>query len=255
MAHPNVPFANPPGIGTGGYDDKHCDDAILWASAELWRTTGDAQYERAFLAGAQALPPETAVKDPSWANVAPMAYWTYLLAERKGSDPLKERVIKQTAHIAGILMTRRSASGYGNTLATTDYIWGSNSVAANQSLLLLMANRFQPDPRAVEAALGNLHYLLGRNCFGVSWVTQVGTNPFQHPHHRPSSSDGIATPWPGLLSGGPNARPGEPAGKTLPERPPMRMWMDDEKAYSLNEVAINWNAPLVFLLAAANARA
>jgi endoglucanase len=35
----------------------------------------------------------------------------------------------------------------------------------------------------------------------------------------------------------------------------MRMWLDDEMAYSLNEVAINWNAPLVFLLAAANDRA
>jgi len=30
------------------------------------------------------------------------------------------------------------------------------------------------------------------------------------------------------------------------------MWMDDQRAYSLNEVAINWNAPLVFLLAAAH---
>jgi endoglucanase len=32
----------------------------------------------------------------------------------------------------------------------------------------------------------------------------------------------------------------------------MRMWIDDERAYSMNEIAINWNAPLVFLLAAAN---
>jgi endoglucanase len=33
----------------------------------------------------------------------------------------------------------------------------------------------------------------------------------------------------------------------------MRMWVDDERAYSMNEIAINWNAPLVFLLAGANA--
>jgi endoglucanase len=31
------------------------------------------------------------------------------------------------------------------------------------------------------------------------------------------------------------------------------MWLDDPLAYSVNEVAINWNAPLVFLLAAAKA--
>jgi endoglucanase len=253
LANPNVAFTNPPGIGTGGYDDRHCNDAILWASAELWRTTGDAQYEQAFLSGVAALPPETSIKAPSWPNVAPMAYWTYLLAERKASDSLKNRIFAQTAAAAQMLIERRNSSGYGNTLAPEDYIWGSNSVAANQSLLLLIANHFQPDPHAVQAALGNLHYLLGRNCFGVSWVTQVGTNPFQHPHHRPSAADDIAAPWPGLLSGGPNARPVDQIARTLPKLPPMRMWLDDQSAYSLNEVAINWNAPLVFLLAAGNA--
>jgi endoglucanase len=118
-------------------------------------------------------------------------------------------------------------------------------------LLLLIADRIQPTPRFREAALGNLHYLLGRNCFGVSWVTGVGTNPFQHPHHRPSAADGIDAPWPGLLSGGPNAHPADTIARTVPKQPPMRMWIDDQRAYSMNEIAINWNAPLVFLLAAA----
>jgi endoglucanase len=157
--------------------------------------------------------------------------------------------------VAQMLLTRQRSNGYGNTLGPEDYIWGSNSVAANQSLLLLVADHFRPDRRMKEAALGNLHYLLGRNCFGVSWVTHVGTNPFLHPHHRPSIADNIAAPWPGLLSGGPNANPADPVAKNLPKRPPMRMWLDDQMAYSLNEVAINWNAPLVFLLAAANDRA
>jgi len=255
-ANPNVSFTNPPGIGTGGYDSKHCDDAMLWAAAELCRTTGDPQYEQAFLAGAASLPPESSIKAPSWPNVSPLAYWTYLLAEqmsgRKPSAALKERILKATAAAADLLIDRRTASGYGTTLAPSDYIWGSNSVAANQSLLLLMAHRFQSNPRAVQAALGNLHYLLGRNCFGVSWVTQLGSNPFQHPHHRPSAADDVAAPWPGLLSGGPNARPSDQIARTLPKMPPMRMWIDDQSAYSLNEVAINWNAPLVFLLAAAN---
>lgn len=84
-------------------------------------------------------------------------------------------------------------------------------------------------------------------------MTHVGANAFQHPYHRPSYADGIAAPWPGLMSGGPNARPADAVAKTLPARPPMHMWIDDHRAYSMNEVAINWNAPLVFLLAAANA--
>jgi endoglucanase len=73
-----------------------------------------------------------------------------------------------------------------------------------------------------------------------------------HPHHRPSAADGIVAPWPGMLSGGPNRHPGDAAARTLPQMPPMRMWLDNEGAYSMNEIAINWNAPLVFLLTAAN---
>jgi endoglucanase len=30
--------------------------------------------------------------------------------------------------------------------------------------------------------------------------------------------------------------------------PPMKMWVDDQESYASNEVAINWNAPLVFVL-------
>jgi endoglucanase len=33
VAHPQVTFANPPGIGTGAYGDTHSSDEILWASA------------------------------------------------------------------------------------------------------------------------------------------------------------------------------------------------------------------------------
>ena len=252
MARPDVPFTNPAGITTGGYDDTHGSDEILWASAELWRTTGEAQYEQALLRGGNSRLSSTGIEAPSWANVGAMAYWAYALAERKGTQEGKSRIVEQTRHAAQELLTRRAISWYGNSLALTDYVWGSNSVAANQSLLLLIAHRFQPDPQMLEAALGNLHYLLGRNCFGVSWVTQVGANPFQHPHHRPSVADGIAAPWPGLLSGGPNARPGDTVARTLPKQPPMRMWIDNDQAYSMNEIAINWNAPLVFLLAAAN---
>jgi endoglucanase len=35
----------------------------------------------------------------------------------------------------------------------------------------------------------------------------------------------------------------------LPDLPPARMYLDEEPSYASNEVAINWNAPLVFLLA------
>lgn len=253
-AHPEVVFHNPSSISTGDYGDAHCADEIAWASAELWRTTGEAKYEQAFLATLPASGSTFEISEPTWSDVLSMACWTYALADRTGDAAVKARIREATMRSAATFTSRSAKNGYGNTMAPADYVWGSNGTAGNQSLLLWIANHFHADKAAQEAALSNLHYMVGRNCHGVSWVTQLGSRPFEHPHHRPSASDGIAAPWPGLLSGGPNGRGGDAVADKLPKQPPMKMWVDDERAYSLNEIAINWNAPLVFLLAAANSQ-
>ena len=255
-ANPSVTYRNPPGITTGAYGDRDCSDELMWASAELWRTTGEAKYEEGFLTRLPKNLEELAIGVPSWASVGALACWTYARAPWHGDAEVKAAVRKATVVAADALVAKGRENGYGNTMKMEDYGWGSNSAAANQSLLLCMAEEFAPgDADRVEAALNNMHYLLGRNCHDVSWVTQVGRRPFMNPHHRPSVADGIEKPWPGLLSGGPNRRPGDAVARKLPVQPPMRMWVDEYPAYSLNEIAINWNAPLVFLLAFANERA
>jgi endoglucanase len=249
---PNVIFRNPPTVTTGQYGDPNCSDELLWASAELFRTTREPQYESALLESIAPLLPNLRITVPSWNNVASMGLWSYAFATSTKPTATTAAIQQATQTAASKLIASTHTSGYGNSLSLADYHWGSNSNAGNQSLLLLIAHRFQPNRSTVDAALSNLHYLVGRNCFGVSWVTQLGQRPFQHPHHRPSAADGIAAPWPGLLSGGPNAHGGDTIADALPKAPPMRMWLDDQRAYSMNEIAINWNAPLVFLLAAAN---
>ena len=258
MTHKNALFLkNPPGITTGAYSDAHDSDELLWASAELWRTTGDSQYEQVVLKRWHSLTTPLAIDVPGWSNVASMAWWTYAMAEDhghpRGDAKLVAAIHASTLGAADGLVEQSRKNGYGQTLAAADYVWGSNGIAGNQGLLLLMADRFHPQGEYRQAALGNLHYLFGRNCFGVSWVTHVGTHPFLHPHHRPSVADGLPAPWPGLLSGGPNQHPADPVAKTVPPQPPMRMWIDAWPAYSMNEVAINWNAPLVFTLAGVQA--
>ena len=248
QANPQVVFRNPPGVTTGEYGDRICDDELLWAAAELYRSTGENSFREAFEA---AVPAMFAVDTPGWNGMRPFALWTYVMSGRDTTDRVRERILSATGLAAQQRVERAAANGYGNTLGTDDYVWGSNSVAANDSLLLLVAHHLDANAAARDAAMANLHYLLGRNCFGVSWVTHVGARPFQHPHHRPSQADKVAAPWPGLLSGGPNAHGGDPVANAMAKRPPMRMWVDDWQAYSVNEVAINWNAPLVFLLAAA----
>jgi endoglucanase len=193
------------------------------------------------------------VKAPAWNDLSALALWTYAMADRKGaSSELLAQIRESSAREADALVQNSRQNGYGNTLSLTDYNWGSNGVAGNQSLQLIVTDRLHKNDEFSRAAAENLHYLIGRNCWDLSWVTQLGTKAFQHPHHRPSGADNIAAPWPGLLSGGPNAHPADRVGWLLPKRPPMQMYKDDEAAYSMNEICINWNAPLVFLLSALN---
>ena len=139
MAHPNVQFENPPGVSSGGYGDRELSDELAWASAELWRTTGETQYEKAFLAGLPASGDAFTINAPGWGDVNSMACWTYALTERKGNGAAKSRIRDATTAAAATLIERSRQNGYGNTMQLSDYVWGSNSIAGNQSLLLLIA--------------------------------------------------------------------------------------------------------------------
>ncbi|MDX2154110.1 MAG: glycoside hydrolase family 9 protein [Bryobacteraceae bacterium] len=245
-AHPNVLFRNPPGILTGEYGDRDCSDETLWAAAELWRTTRAARYLAYFL---EHYRKHRITDPPNWPNVAPMALWTYALAKSPADAGAVKAIREDSLRAAEDILARMESNGYRIALSTKDYVWGSNGVLANYGVQLLVANALQSDRRYVEAALENLHYLLGRNTFSVSFVTQLGANPYRNPHHRPSGADTNHEPWPGLLSGGPNQRKQDPAMKKLGSLPPARMFLDEQESYASNEIAINWQAPLVFLLA------
>jgi endoglucanase len=249
---PNAIFRNPAGVATGEYGDRDCADERLWAAAELFRSTGAAAYQSYFLDHYSDFRKSIRPAQPqSWGNVANLALWTYALGA--GGDAAARTAIRQDSVTAADQIVERTRSNpYRISLTTRDYIWGSNSVVANYSMQLLVANAFTRNSRYTDTALENLHYLLGRNTFSLSFVTQVGANPFKHPHHRPSGADNNPEPWPGLLSGGPNRGRQDPAMRKLAaDLPPAKMYLDEQEAYAANEVAINWNAPLVFILAGA----
>jgi endoglucanase len=249
--YPNVVFRNCCGVSTGEYGDDDCADERLWAAAELFRTTGRAEYADAFAAGQGRFVPAVGSGYPQdWGNVRNLAMLAYLLADQPGSDPaVRSRIRADTLAAADAIVSRTRAHVYRVSLRPEDYVWGSNGGAANYGVLLMLADRISPNPAYAQAARDNLHYLLGRNTFGLSWVTQLGDRPFRNPHHRPSGADANADPWPGLLSGGPNRYGGDPVIDSMPASPPARRYRDDQGSWASNENAINWNAALVLLLA------
>ena len=165
---------------------------------------------------------------------------------------LKAHIIQQADQIRQDVSSQAFQTPMGKS--ASDYIWGSSAVAANQGIALIQAYRLTDDKSYLNAALANLDYLLGRNAVGYSFVTGFGSKTPMHPHHRPSVADGIDAPVPGLLSGGTNANAAKQdkcAGYTTTIAD--EVYLDQDCSYASNEIAINWNAPLVYLATAIEA--
>lgn len=249
-ANPKVLYEQPADIQTGAYGDKSADDEFAWAAAELLIGTGKADYRsRAFShAGGAAKGTE-----PGWADVGMLGWIS--LAQHAGRLPAgvdAAPVRKQLLDVGDRLVERWRASPYRVSMGSKDFVWGSSSTILNQAMMLVAAYRVEPRPDYLNAAQSALDYVLGRNGPGMSFVTGFGARSPMHPHHRPSEADGVEAPVPGMLVGGPN--PGQQDAKDCPVAYPSKLpalsYIDHVCSYASNEIAINWNAPLVYVAAA-----
>jgi endoglucanase len=250
QAHPGQLYRQPADILTGDYGDASLADEFAWAAAELYITTGKDSYYQAMR------PRQLPAGVPSWGNVGGLA-WISLAHHLPRLTPIADKALvrQRITSLADQLRTTWSHSPYRVPLQKTDMVWGSNAVLLNQAMVLLQAYRLgrQRQPGYLRAAQSALDYVLGRNATGYSFVTGFGAHPAMHPHHRPSEADGIADPVPGWLVGGPNPGQQDLDGcKTYPSPLPALSYLDHVCSYASNEVAINWNAPLVYVSAAIN---
>lgn len=246
-ANPALPFKNPPDIVTGEYGDSKLDDEWAWAAAELYISTGKDSYYRALK------PDSVTAAVPSWGNVRGLA-WMSLAHHRARLTPLADRklIASRIDGLAAGLAREWNASAYRVAMQGPDFVWGSNAVALNQSMMLLQAYRLNGKADYLHAAQAGLDYVLGRNATEYSFVTGFGARPAMHPHHRPSEADTVKDPVPGFLIGGPHAGQQDKGDcrKPYPSHLPAISYLDDVCSYASNEVAINWNAPLVYVTAA-----
>jgi endoglucanase len=233
--------------GSGPYDKYTDEDDRLWAAAELLKTTGDPRY--AAYIGEKLSNPLT--RDPiiiGWGSSLSLGQFAYATAE--AADPaLKEAVKQKLVKAADDIVGRIGRDGYRYSLTSNEYSWASAKNGMAKAQLLLLANELEPKEAYVHGALDQLHYTLGRNAVGTTYLTGSGTEMPDHPHNRMIVSTG--TYIPGLLVGGPNKFGGDPELDKLLERtspPPAKAYLDLTGSWASNEYAIDYNAPLVFVL-------
>ncbi|MDB4904682.1 MAG: endoglucanase [Mucilaginibacter sp.] len=234
-----------PSITTGAYGDRNFSDEFIWAASELFVATQQPK----FLENINLLP-DTNMPIPSWGQVRLLGYYTLIKnRDQFGENTPKElpEIKKRLLALADNLIAGADETAYQTVMnkSARNFGWGSNSVAENEGIVLIQAYKLSRNSKYLLYALDNLDYILGRNGTGYSYVTGYGSKTPMHPHHRPSVADGIIDPVPGLLVGGPN--PGMQDGIRVPSTSPDEAYIDDDRAYAANEIAINWNAPLAYL--------
>lgn len=246
LKNPEIEFVNPEDVSTGQYGDTNFDDEWFWADAELFISTQDSSYLDHLKTDSidfEFRPGE------SWT-----AYMRFLgmfsLLENRETVPqdLYQRLKNGITESADRLVEKAKKLDYFQPI--DDFHWGSNSDVLNAAMIMAQAYRLKNRKDYLIGVQQAMDYILGNNAIGISYLTGFGDKTPMFIHHRQSAADGVAEPVPGLLSGGPNSRLQDVVGGAVyPENPlPMKSWVDQEPSYASNEICLNWNAPMTYVL-------
>jgi endoglucanase len=259
-------YADPKDNNNGGgpYDDDYVIDEFYWAAAELFITTGDPRY----LKDLEENPHNERFRNESgafslmtWKDTDVAGVISLAVVPSKLKKPERDRLRKRLIAEADRYLAHARKEGYevpfdpGQTAdGKPAYPWGSNSFIAVNSIVMALAYDFTKKPEYRNAVAAGFNYILGMNPMGQSYITGYGEKPLQNPHHRfwakQARADFPSAP-PGVLAGGPNSELQDPyvqaAGLKKKGCAPQKCYLDNIEAWSVNEITINWNAPLAWV--------
>lgn len=259
-ANPAMIAPGTDGVGGGAYDDGDVSDEFYWAASELFITTNKSVY-RDFLAKSPhhlSVPTEVGGQATSMTWGATAALGTISLAVVPSSLPKADVAAARAAIVraADTYVAIAQDQGYRVAFkpAADGYPWGSNSFVLNNAIVTALAYDMTKGRKYLDVTAEAMDYVLGANPNDQSYVTGYGFRPLEHPHHRfwaHQANAAFPGPPPGVLSGGPNSGLQDPYVKAfgLQGCAPEKCYVDNIEAWSANEEAINWNAPLAWVAA------
>lgn len=231
-------------------------DELAWGAIWLYRATDDATYlakAESFVntgAGGFGSEGQTSYLPYKWTqDWDSKHYGSYLLLARlTGKQKYKDAIERNLAYwTTGTPEGERVTYTPGGLAWLSQ--WGSLRYALNESFIAMVYAKDVGDAtkqqRYRDFAMQQLNYALGSNPRNSSYLIGFGANSPQHPHHRTahgSWADSQTLPANhrhvlyGALVGGPGANDG---------------YTDSISDYVSNEVAIDYNASIVGVLAGA----
>ncbi|APR77990.1 Chitinase [Minicystis rosea] len=262
QAHPDVFAPGSDNSGGGPYDDREVTDEFYWAAAELFATTGKDVY-KTFHKGsphAKSIPSATAGNaggsSMTWQVTQALGAITLAIVphgDAQATAAARATIVAAADSYLDVIETQ----GYRLPFkpgAGSKYPWGSNSFVLNNLVILALAHDITGKQTYLDGVVEGMDYILGRNPLAQSYVTGYGANPLRNPHHRfwahqVDAKFPVAPP--GAVSGGPNSGLEDPYVQAagLKGCAPQKCFVDNIEAWSVNEITINWNAPLAWVAA------
>lgn len=251
-ARPGPQNPDPPDF----YPEKVGEDDLVLAAAALARLTGEASYASdAYSFGARLAPePGTPV---GWGSVDALALLEAARAFPAGSHERADLARQLAALAAPIAATVANPVGPGAAFGYALPTFGNGSIAESlgAAVTCLASRRLNGTAGCDVVARRQVHWMLGENPFGLSFLVGAGTVSPRNIHHSFAQAAHVTIP--GAIPGGPTtARILDGSKLPLPPKTdPYAPWSTDDLLYEdrtdnyvCNEPAIDFPAALVFTL-------
>jgi hypothetical protein len=266
-------------LSCGAQADENDSDPMLriWAAAELYRATGEADFKSYFDSRYSSIKPT--IWDPVGGQMRDSGYQAAHVAYAltPGADAAKVTDLKNALKNATNEWANM-ANGHPYKSHIWGYWWGSNHSKATIGTAFLFALRLGANPsdeaRIERTAADYLHYIHGRNALSYVYLSNMGAKgaklgaskyPMELFHYwfgdgstLYDNAESKFGPPPGYLAGGPNSyywmqeyRPpyGEPVGKAFLDGNGTERGNKLGNSWEITEPAIYYQAAYVHLLA------
>lgn len=193
-------YHNRSGIGGGEYGDPLGDiDERAWAAAELYKSTGEAQYHTAFTYYWLQNNPNFGWNNFQHSQLkASWAYCTTTFPTNSTYVNQYKSIVQNGAQNYTIPRLNQSAYRCSYRSEVIPWIaWGSWSQSTMYSWILITA-AYLTGHNYFDAAKINFDVQLGNNPQNRSYITGIGYDYPMDPLHHPSLADGVIEPVPGI---------------------------------------------------------
>lgn len=227
----------------GPYNDDSDKNDRFYAAAALYRATGEAKYGDYVKAHYQEF--ENVFNATNFSHgingMEMIGYYHYLSAPQADSEVRDWFAPKYDVWRDKVLDATLNDAVWRNSTQDAFY-WGANSNVASVPVSLAIGSRILGtfDESNIQAAAGNLNYLLGINPLQLSYITGHGENRIRNTHHEIYMRDFIIEMPSGYMAGGPN---------NSKAKFPAKAYNGSTIDWETNEQALNYNSPLIYLTA------